>query len=163
MEIVRRLLLVCLIASVAGCKQETADKSPSAKSADETNANHAKPDEGLGHGMPIALGRATIGAFDVRASRDAGVITPGGEAPIDVWLTGDISKVNAVRFWVGTKTGTESIKARADIENKSEPNHWHTHAEIPDPLPKDSRLWVEIETSGSTGSASFDLSMSHNG
>ena len=82
----------------------------------------------------------------------------GGDAPIDVWLTGgDISKVTAVRFWIGTESGAESVKARAEIEIPSEPNHWHTHAEVPSPIPAESRLWVEIEAEGQKMVGSFEL------
>ncbi|MCB9858378.1 MAG: hypothetical protein H6818_22060 [Phycisphaerales bacterium] len=154
---------VALVAGMMGCRSERADTAPPAKTTAESKAVDATPTDAGGgaaaHGAPIELGNATIGIYSVRASRDSGEIKPGGDAPIDVWLTGDISKVRAVRFWIGTKSGTDAIKARADIENKAEPNHWHTHAEIPDPMPVDCRLWVEIETSDDTHAGAFGLSM----
>lgn len=142
---------------MAGCKSESSSP-PAAVDANENTAKPAESNKGGGHhGKPIALGEASIGKFKVRASRDEGAIVAGKDAPIDVWLTGDISRVQAVRFWIGTKTGEMSIKARADIENPKEPNHWHTHAEIPDPIPAGSQLWVEIETDKDTGTGAFDL------
>jgi hypothetical protein len=122
--------------------------------------DHDEPSHGAGHGGAIVeLGTTTIGPFTVRASRDEGTIKPGGDAPIDVWLTGgDIARVTAVRFWIGTESGAESVKAKADIEIPSEPNHWHTHAEVPSPLPAGSKLWVEIETEDQGKQVgSFDL------
>jgi len=107
------------------------------------------------HGPTTELGTATIGGFAVKASRD-GDITPGGDAPIDVWVTGGTARVAAVRFWIGTQNARGSIKARAELEK----DNWHTHAEIPSPLPEGSRLWVEIETdAGERHVGGFDLAM----
>lgn len=157
------IMLACLMMSVTGCKKDAADQELSPRTPSDSTSGSAtsneKASESGDHGKPIELGNAKIGIYDVRASRDMGPIHPGKDAPIDVWLTGDVSKVRAVRFWIGTASGTESIKARAEIENKAEPNHWHTHAEIPDPMPAGSRLWVEIETKESTETASFELAI----
>lgn len=109
-----------------------------------------------GHGGEvIALGTSKLGAFEVRASRDKGEIKPGGNAPIDVWIDGGVGKgVTAVRFWIGTEDAKGSIKAKADIED----GKWHTHVEIPSPLPGGCKLWVEVEESGDKKTVgSFDL------
>jgi len=109
-----------------------------------------------GHGGEvIALGTSKLGAFDVRASRDKGEIKPGGDAPIDVWIDGGVGKgVTAVRFWIGTDDAKGSIKAKADIED----GKWHTHTEVPSPIPAGSKLWVEVEESGGKKTVgSFDL------
>lgn len=149
----------------SGCRQETPSAADS--SAKRTEDSHVHDDGTVhtdvppapGHGGPIVeLGTTTIGPFSVRASRDHGEIKAGGDAPIDVWLTGgDISKVTVVRFWIGTEQGDNFVKAKADIEIPSEPNHWHTHAEVPDPMPAGSKLWVEIEVDGQKQVGSFDL------
>lgn len=108
-----------------------------------------------GHGPTTELGEQTVGGFTVKASRDGG-ITPGGDAPIDVWVTGGSAKVAAVRFWIGTQDGRGSIKARAELER----DNWHTHAEIPDPMPMGSKLWVEIESdTGEKIVVGFDLNL----
>lgn len=167
------IAVVLAILTLPGCNNETpsnAGSAPAAKSsgshvhADGTvhsdhDASGMPSHGGAGHGGPIIeLGTTTIGPFSVRASRDQGAITPGGDAPIDVWLTGgDISKVTAVRFWIGTEQGDQFVKAKADIEDPAEPNRWHTHAEVPSPLPAGSKLWVEIETGGQKQVGSFDL------
>ena len=98
-----------------------------------------------GHGGPvIELGTTKIGAFEARASRDKVEFKPGGDPAIDVWIDGGVGKgVTAVRFWIGTQDAKGSMKAKADIED----GKWHTHAEVPDPLPVGSMLWVEIEAS----------------
>jgi hypothetical protein len=155
-----------------GCKNETPSSTggSSAKAPKDADTHahddgtvhtddHAEPAGGAGHGGAIIeLGTATIGPFSVRASRDQGEIKAGGDVPIDVWLTGgDISKVTAVRFWIGTEQGDQFVKAKANIEIPSEPNHWHTHAAVPNPIPAGSKLWVEIETAEGKQVGSFDL------
>lgn len=118
--------------------------------------NHDR-DEGH-HDNPIELGTATIGAYEVRVARDEGPIEPGGDAPIDVWVTGDLAEIIAVRFWVGTEEAIGSIKARGEIEHPDTPNHFHAHADIPDPLPDSSMLWVELDIEGHGKIAhAFDL------
>ena len=152
--------LVLALVFVSACEKPNStqtNNTPTTPPAKTDAATHA--DSSAGHGGPIVeLGTATIGSFSVRASRDQGEIKPGGDAPIDVWLTGgDISKVTAVRFWIGTEQGDQFVKAKADIEIPSEPNHWHTHAEVASPLPAGSKLWVEIEVDGQKHTGSFDL------
>ena len=151
---------ICAACTFAGCKQKPTESDNTA--SPNANANMQQDDSETGktaghHGQPIPLGTARIASFDVEAYRDVGPLTPGKDAAIDVWLAGPIDEVTAVRFWIGTSKGVESIKARADIENPDEPNHWHTHAEIPDPMPAGSQLWVEIETGDQTDSAEFKL------
>jgi hypothetical protein len=161
------IAIVLTLSLVTGCKQETPSTAGStAKKSDDTHVHddgtvHTDSPPAAGHGGPvIELGTTTIGPFTVRASRDKGEIKAGGDAPIDVWLTGgDISKVTAVRFWIGTEQGDNFVKAKADIEIPSEPNHWHTHAEVPSPLPTGSKLWVEIEVGGQKSVGSFELKM----
>lgn len=179
-----------LVASIAflGCEkmQEAPKESPkatttsppiAAKAPERPNENHDhKPGESHaadhkegdghengkgGHGEIIELGTATTGSLTVRASRDKAEIKPGGDAPIDVWLTtadGKPAQVAAVRFWVGTEDAKGSVKAKAEIEDPKQPNHWHTHVEVPEPMPTGSKLWVEIEeTSEKKTRVSFDM------
>jgi len=105
------------------------------------------------HGPTTELGEQVAGALTVKASRD-GDITPGGELPVDIWVTGGSARVNSVRFWVGIESGKGSVKAKAALET----DNWHNHAEVPSPLPEGSKLWVSIELSDGTKSmVSFDL------
>jgi hypothetical protein len=159
-----RTALIVLAAStslaIQGCEKKQAPAAPKA-SGTHTHSDgttHTDPEPGHSAAPPIPLGQTTSNGFTIVATRDAGNITPGGEAPIDVTVTG--AKVTAVRFWVGTEDAAGSVKARADIENKAEPDRWHTHAEVPDPLPVGSKLWVEIESDGGqVTTVSFDLKM----
>jgi hypothetical protein len=142
------VLSACLVSS---CGKEE-------KSAAGTGTGAKKTDEAGHHsGKVIELGSSSIGPYSVRAARDEGAITPGGDSPIDVWVDG-APKVKAVRFWIGTEDAKGSVKALAGIEFPDQPNHWHTHAEVPKTLPPGSRIWVEIEDeSGKKSVGSFDM------
>jgi hypothetical protein len=155
MQTIRTLALLSSLSFAAavvplgGCEK----KSEPAKPATGTSGP-AKPDD-HDHGSTTQLGEQTAGGLTVKASRD-GAVTPGKDAPIDVWVTGGTSEVASVRFWVGTEDGKGSVKAKAEIEK----DNWHTHAEIPSPLPTGSKLWVEIESDkGEKTVVGFDLKL----
>jgi hypothetical protein len=168
-----KLLAACLTlglcVALSGCKEDAAPPkdpgaaTPPAGKVDDHGHDHAPAKTGgPGHGgAVIELGTTTIGQWSVRASRDEGAVTPGGDAPIDVWVTtaaGEPAKVAAVRFWVGTQGAEGAIKAKADIEDPAEPNRWHTHVEVPSPMPEGAKLWVEIEdVGGEKVAGGFDL------
>ena len=169
------LLATCMVLALVpliGCEdkkpattQPAAQKTPKSDGHDHDHANDKDHKDGDHHdshgGAFIELGEQTIGAFTVKVTRDDGPIVPGKDAPIDVTVTpptGGATKVIAVRFWVGTQDGKGSIKAKGDIEDHKEPSRYHTHAEIPNPIPADSKLWVEIEDDkGVKNTSSFDL------
>ncbi len=149
-------LMLAIVPSSCG-KETSTPPSSVQQGPGATSSAGDQPAAGHG-GKVIELGSTTIGPFSVRASRDEGRIVAGGDAPIDVWLTGADAEVIAVRFWIGTESAAGSVKAKADIEDPAQPNHWHTHAEVPAPLPAGSKLWVEIEAVGQGKRAgSFDL------
>ncbi len=155
------------VSTLTGCedKKPAAGSSTAPKADDHghdhgPNGEHAAPK--AGHGGPvIALGEQTIGSFSAKATRDQGQIVAGKDAPIDVTVTpaaGATAKAVAVRFWIGTQDAKGSVKAKAEIEDPKDPNRWHVHAEIPNPMPAGSKLWVEIEDDkGGTSLGSFDL------
>jgi len=113
------------------------------------------------HGPSVALGTTDIGGLTVRAARDEAHLHAGDEAAIDVWVENDHESVIAVRFWVGTEDAKGSLKAKAEIENLDMPNHWHTHAVIPNPMPEGTKLWVEIETASGKSTGSYDMQLEH--
>jgi hypothetical protein len=148
----------------AGCGDESTSPtgaSPTPSPAEDSHAHadgsaHAPHSDAPAptpaeHGR-IPIGEATQAGLKLIATQDAPV-KPGGEAAFDVVITGGRPK--AVRFWVGTEDGKGSVKAKAEEET---PDNWHTHAEVPDPLPQRSKFWVEIEPpTGATFKASFEL------
>jgi hypothetical protein len=171
------ILIACIAAGaslflLSACEQKnpaptSSKKAPAAHSHGDDDHDHDDPkldDQGMmaGHGGPvIQLGSIAIGPYQAAATRDEGAIEPGKDAPIDVTITpaeATAPPIAAVRFWIGAEDARGSVKARAEIENPAEPNRYHTHAEIPSPLPEGSRLWVEIQdTSGAHHLGSFDL------
>lgn len=144
-----------------GCEEKSAPapKAPAAKAGQPTADPHDHEHEHGGEA--VELGSSESGPYRVRASRDEGEIKAGGDAPIDVWVEARPDsgvKVAAVRFWIGTADAQGSMKAKADVEDPKDPSRWHTHAEVPDPLPAGSQLWVEIESEGGEKTVvSFDL------
>jgi hypothetical protein len=148
----RKLLFTAASAVVLinlGCEKESApETSTPATPAPQTNtaAQPAAP-----HGR-MPLGEKTVGALKLVATQDAPA-KPGGEGAFDVVITG--GKPKAVRFWVGVEDGKGSVKAKADEETT---DNWHTHAELPNPLPAGSKFWVEVEPpTGETFRVSFDF------
>ena len=167
----RLIVSTALIAATfafAGCDNSEPAGTPAATPAPKSDHPHA-PDgshapaaaPAAGHGGPVIdLGTATAGAFNLKATRDQGLIEAGKDAPIDVTVTptAGAAKPTAVRFWIGTQDAKGSAKAKAEIENPAEPNRWHTHTEIPATIPDGAKLWVEVETGdGQKQVTSFDL------
>ncbi len=166
---------IATIATFTGCEENKSAHRSTQGGASSTGDGHGH-DHGPGGehidekpiahghgGTVIDLGEATFGSFLTKATRDEGPIVAGKDAPIDVTVTpvpGSSVKVIAVRFWIGTEDARGSVKARAEIEDANDPNRLHTHAEIPNPLPDGSQLWIEIEDDqGGTTVGSLDLKM----
>jgi hypothetical protein len=131
--------------------------APAADSHAHADGSTHAPDTPTPATAPAEHGRMPIGetsqaGLKLVATQDAPV-QAGGDGAFDVVITG--SEPKAVRFWVGTEDGQGSVKARAEEETT---DHWHTHVEVPDPLPAGSRFWVEVEPpTGEPFMTSFDL------
>jgi hypothetical protein len=119
-----------------------------------TGATAATQAATAGEHNRLPLGEATVGSLKLVATMDAPVkASGGGEGAFDVVITG--GKPKAVRFWVGTEDAKGSVKAKAEEETT---DNWHTHAEVPTPLPPNSKFWVEVEPpTGEKFVESFDL------
>jgi len=114
------------------------------------DAAHA---DGHTHGKPTPLGEQTAEGITVAATLE-GELKAGAEATFDCKVLGSLSKVTAMRLWVGDKDAKGATKAKAAIEGDS----WHTHVEVQNPLPEGSKLWVELETEAAKKLLlSFDL------
>lgn len=134
---------------------------PAANKKDEHAGHDHSAEAEKHHGSEVVeLGTTKIGELTVLASRDKGELNPGGDAPIDLWLTtadGKPATVVAVRFWIGVEDAKGSVRAKAEIEDPKQPNHWHAHVEIPTPLPEGSKLWVELDSGTVKAVGSIDL------
>ena len=58
----------------------------------------------------------------------------------NIRITG--GEVAAVREWVGPEDAAGVMVVKTEIEN----DYHHGHVEMPNPIPDDARLWIEIET-----------------
>ena len=150
------MLATCLGAAVlsAGCGDEsTTSTGASASNAPAGSSKPpAAPTTAGGEHARIPIGETTQAGLKLVATMDSPV-KPGGEGAFDVVISG--GKPKAVRFWVGTEDAKGSVKAKAEEETT---DNWHTHAEVPDPLPSGSKFLVEVEPpTGATFKASFDL------
>jgi hypothetical protein len=109
--------------------------------------------DGHTHGKPTPLGEQTTEGVTVAATLE-GELKAGAEATFNCKIVGSLSKITAMRLWVGDKDAKGAIKAKAAIEGDS----WHTHLEVQNPLPEGSKLWVELETEAAAKLVmSFDL------
>ena len=138
----------------AGCGEEST--TPTGGSSADTTAGSSSPSAApapaTSEHARIPIGETTQAGLKLVATMDAPV-KPGGEGAFDVVITGGEPK--AVRFWIGTQDAKGSVKAKAEEETT---NNWHTHVEVPDPLPAGSKFWVEVEPpTGESFAASFDL------
>lgn len=161
------------VAISAGCDEPKPANTPPAQpggggaaatgepKADEHGHEHAHGEkhadgdehaEGEDHSNRIELGTQTVAGLTLKATQEE-PIKPGGEGAFDLAITG--GKPRAVRFWVGTEDGLDSVKAKAEEET---PNNWHAHVEVPDPLPAGSKFCAEVEpASGERFTVSFEL------
>ena len=147
--------IVGLVFLSTGCKEE--DKTQAGGSANNAPATApaatapATPAAAAPHNR-IPIGEKTVGSLKLVATMDEAV-KPGGEGAFDLVITG--GKPTAVRFWVGMENAEGSVKAKAEEETT---DNWHTHAEVPNPLPPGSKFWAEVEPpTGEKFTVSFDI------
>ena len=147
--------LVAMVTVLAGCKEEGGSGSGSRTApppAAPATAPSAAAGGGGAHPNAVDIGETTVGGLRLKARQDEPV-KPGGEGAFDLIVTG--GKPKAVRFWVGVESGEGSVKAKAEEEST---DNWHTHVEVPDPLPPGSKFWVEIEPQqGQKQTAGFEM------
>jgi hypothetical protein len=80
---------------------------------------------------------ATIGPYEVQPMFEEEI--EDGHYNIKIVSGGE---VNAVRVWVGPEDASGVMVAKGATEF----DYHHCHVELPDPLPEDAKLWIEIES-----------------
>lgn len=95
------------------------------------------------HGERIDLGVVEVGAHVIHVFQVAPVVA-GKEGDFDLDFAAT-PLPGTVRGWIGAESGVGSMKVRFEKETD---NRMHGHPEAPDPLPADSRLWIDIEGAG---------------
>ena len=154
----RNLLIAMLVTAAAlasGCKEDKSGSGNASQGASSggTPTTPTTAHASAGH-KRLPIGEKTVGSLKLVATMDEAIkATGGGEGAFDLVITG--GKPRAVRFWVGTENGEGSVKAKAEEETT---DNWHTHAEVPSPLPPGSKFWAEVEPpAGEPFKVSFDL------
>ena len=158
------LVSACVISFAIGCERDSATTQTPAKPApppapvakgDDHDHDHDHPKGAKGdahEGEKHDLGTQQAGSYTLKATR-IGEMKSGGEAVFEIAVSGGTSKPTALRAWVGTETGAGSAKAKGEAGE----NDYDVHIEVPDPLPANSKLWVELEVPAGRQKASFNL------
>lgn len=132
--------------TVAPTEQSTPVAAPApASDPVASTASPATPRVPMRNFAPVKIGKYDVqpmfeeeikdGHFNIRVS--------GGE-------------FNAVRIWVGPEDATGVVVVKTELEN----DYQHGHVEVPNPIPADAKLWIEIESpDGSTAKGSTPLEM----
>jgi hypothetical protein len=120
--------------------------------AEEKKEEHKhKEGEKHEHGEEHKLGEITLNgtAFTVVL---AGHVKAGDEVEILLTTKGTLPK-STMRGWIGIESGKGSVKGKAHDEDGG----LCMHAEVPDPIPADAKVWVEIDGDGGKAKASLAL------
>lgn len=156
MKIPTMIAFAAMLTFQVGCKKEPAPPSGGTPAAAKKDSQeHSKDDghdhgaeghhEGDGHdhgsaGKARDMGSVKIGSNEVQVVDEGGGVVAGKAGSFHIKIKG--GPVKAVRTWVGTESGKESVKSKAEKEGAD----FHAMPEAPKPLPQGSALWIELET-----------------
>ena len=112
----------------------------------------AAPDDDHTEATIHTLGSVTIKSYTLAASQ-IGKVEAGKEATFNFALTkpDGTAEPTAIRVWIGIADAKGSVKAKTHKHD----DRIEVHVETPDPIPADSKLWVEVEAAGEKTSASI--------
>lgn len=134
---------------LAGCDGESShsghDHGPAPK---QTTTGVAPADHGHDHGDHShaevrSLGSVRIGSYEVEALQE-GKVEPGKEATFELRLKNASAEPDAIRVWIGIESGRGSAKGKAHKHGEK----IEVHCDVPNPIPAESRFWIELETAG---------------
>ncbi len=125
-------------APVSPADAEVALTEVAASAAVEPPATEAVATGGkdVGGIMMYELPSVTIGAYTVQPMYEEKL----ADGHFNLRITG--GEVAAVREWVGPEDASGVMVVKTEIER----DYWHGHVEMPNPVPADALLWIEIET-----------------
>jgi len=124
-------------------------------SAEEEHHDDAHHEgEGHDHEGHDQMYGGKIGNYEVSVIQH-GEISAGGEAHLDIVLSGPAKAPKALRLWFGVKSAKGSMKAKAGKGHS--PGEYHVEVEIPEEMPENSKLWVEIQDSDGRKKGGLDL------
>jgi hypothetical protein len=102
-------------------------------------------------GEKLKLGEATLNGtiFTVELN---GHLHAGEECDIKLTTKGELP-AGVLRGWIGDESGKGSVKGKAHKEGDG----LCVHAEAPNPIPAEAKIWIELEVDGKKSKASFAL------
>ncbi|MDZ4860379.1 MAG: hypothetical protein SGI88_15495 [Candidatus Hydrogenedentes bacterium] len=123
--------LIVITTVLAGC----GDQQPAAPAA---STPPAPASQGKLANVPPMRNFAPvkIGPYDVQPMFEEEIV----DGHFNIRTSG--GDVKAVRIWVGPEDATGVMVVKTEIEN----DYNHGHVEVPNPVPADAKLWIEIET-----------------
>lgn len=90
-----------------------------------------------------SLGSFDIGGIQVEAAQGHGSVEPGKEGHLVISLPYNDKGASTVRAWIGIEDRTLSAVGKGDYAASHD--DYDIHAVAPDPLPENTKWWVEIE------------------
>lgn len=135
------MVWIATIALLTGCGggsevTETAVPVESAETTSETVESAETTSETVEDSIPMTdLASLTIGDYQVQPMYEEEL----KDGHFNIRITG--GEVAAVREWVGPEDAAGVVVVKTEIEN----DYHHGHIDMPDPIPADARLWIEIE------------------
>jgi hypothetical protein len=98
----------------------------------------------------VSLGTVKIGDYEVEAFQE-GKVTAGKEATFQLKLKGP-GEPDAIRVWIGIESGRGSAKGKAHKHGQT----IEAHCDVPNPIPENAQLWIELDTAGTKLKAALD-------
>ena len=143
------IAIITIAATVFGCSQP-AEQAPAEEEATPAASTETAAEEMDGPAPMRDFAPLTIGPYEVQPKFEEEI--EDGHYNIQV-EGGDFA---AVRLWVGTEDNSDVMVVKTEVEY----DYQHGHLEVPDPIPADYALWIEIEdTEGNTHLGSTPLIM----
>ncbi|MEX0654651.1 MAG: hypothetical protein WDZ31_02015 [Phycisphaeraceae bacterium] len=135
-------------------EQDTASPDAHAHEDHEAHDHHEGESDGGVHGGPKhELGSTEVGPYAVTVTQ-VGAVEAGGPGTFEIVLDDEAAAPEAIRAWVGNEQAVGSVKVRAVDRG----DFFDADLQVPDPMPEESRLWVEIQTDdGQRHTGSLDL------
>ncbi|MEX2673350.1 MAG: hypothetical protein WD294_14705 [Phycisphaeraceae bacterium] len=141
-----------------GCTDSAAPTQAPVAEHDESDHGHgdeqANGHEADGHhaGPKHPLGPVSVGPYTVTA-KQIGEIEAGEPQTFEIMLDDPTTEPEALRAWVGNEQAVGSVKVRTVFRD----GFYDADLQVPQPMPENSKLWVEIETDTERHVGSLEL------
>ncbi len=137
-RVMKNVLMVWIAVTslLTGCSGGSGESGATPSEASAVSTEEAVVDT-----IPMTnLASLTIGEYEVQPMYEEEL----KDGHFNIRFTG--GEVVAVREWVGPEDASGVVVVKTEIEN----DYHHGHIDMPDPIPADARLWIEIEAPDGT-------------